>query len=71
MKETTLKEFIEKHAAMTDTCYYYKAFSKEVQESLDNIFRACWRFNLRNAQIIFMLNEALKPYDNGGLDLLG
>lgn len=70
MKEMTLEELIKNHATMRDACYYYKDYSKEIQESLENVFSACWRFNLRSSQTIFMLNEMLKPYDNGVLDIL-
>ena len=56
------KEFIEKRATKTDTCLYYEKYSKEVQESLENIYRACWRFNLTDRQTIYMLNEALKAF---------
>lgn len=57
------EEFIKEKAAKYDACYNYKEYPIEVQESLENIYKACWRFNLRNAQIIYMLNEILKPYD--------
>ena len=63
MEELDFKEFIEKCATFRDACLYYKEYPKEVQESLENVYKACWRFNLRNAQTIYMLNEVLKPYD--------
>lgn len=67
MREMTLEEFIKNHATKTDACLYYNEYSKEVQESLNNIFKACWRFDLRNRQAIYMLNEALKPFDLMGI----
>lgn len=59
---TEFKEFIRTVATKTDACSYYKDYPKEVQESLENIYRACWRFNLTDRQTIYMLNEALKAF---------
>ena len=62
------KEFIKEKANDRDACYYYKDYPIEVQESLENVYKACWRFCLRDRQTIYMLNEILKPYDS---DLMG
>ncbi len=67
MKELDFKEFIKEKATKNDACYYYKDYPTEVQESLENVYKACWRFNLRNRQTIYMLNEILKPYDLMGM----
>lgn len=63
MKEKGFKEFIKEKATKNDACYYYKDYPAEVIESLENVYKACWRFCLRDGQIIYMLNEILKPYD--------
>lgn len=57
------EEFIKEKVSKYDPCYNYKEYPTEVQESLENVYKACWRFNLRNAQTIYMLNEILKPYE--------
>lgn len=57
------KEFIRTTATKTDACLKYREYPKEVQECLENIYRACWRFCLRETQIRYMLNEALKAFE--------
>ena len=57
------KEFIKEKTTKADACYYYNDYPAEVQESLKNVYKVCWRFNLRTAQTIYMLNEVLKPYE--------
>lgn len=74
MKKTrTLEDFIKENAEGTDLCYYYSEYSEEVQESLKNIYAACFRFGLYKSQILYMLDEALKPYERKKdlFDLLG
>lgn len=43
---------------------YYRQAPKDIQKMLKNIYSACYRFNLNNAQTMFMLREALKPFRN-------
>lgn len=62
------KEFIKERTTKYDACYYYKEYPIEIQESLENVYKACWRFCLRDKQTIYVLNELLKPY---GRDLTG
>ena len=64
MKKTrTLEDFIKENTNRTNLCYYYSEYSEEVQESLKNIYAACFRFGLYKSQILYMLDEALKPYE--------
>ena len=70
MKIKTLKEFIKENATPKDNCHYYNEYSKKEQEMLANLYSACWRFNLQRPQIIFMLNEALKPFGKDELEIL-
>lgn len=69
MKENTLAKFINKRATSQNLCYYYTSYSKEVQEMLNNIFKSCWRFGLYTSQTLYILDEALKPFDNQKIDL--
>ncbi len=68
-KHKNLKEFIEENATPVDHCYYYDNYSKEIQESMENIYNTCWRFGLYKSQTIYMLNEAIEPLNkNKDLD---
>ena len=42
---TEFKEFIRTVATKTDVCSHYKDYPTEVQESLENIYRACSSVN--------------------------
>lgn len=69
MKENTLVQFIKKHATSHNLSYYYTSYPKEVQEMLNNVFKGCWRFGLYASQTLYILDEALKPFDNQKTDL--
>lgn len=68
--------FIKEHSNPANRCYYYADYSKETQESLENVYKACFRFGLYSSQILYMLDEMLKPLEKitdlyemlGGLD---
>lgn len=53
--------FIKEYSNPANRCYYYADYSKETQESLENVYKACFRFGLYSSQILYMLDEALKP----------
>ena len=61
MKYKTFEKFIKDNARPVNYCYYYSEYSEEIQESLKNIYAACFRFGLYKSQILYMLDEALKP----------
>ena len=63
MQKKRLEQFIEKYATPTDTIYYYSEYSKKIKEMLSNIYNACWRMNLYPKQIMYLLSEALKPFE--------
>lgn len=63
MKETTLEDFIDSHATERNSCFYYEEYSQEIQESLKNIYMVCFRIGLYKSQILYMLDEALRPYE--------
>lgn len=62
MIENDLKKFLKKHATKNNLCFHYKQYPKKVQLMISNVFNACWRMNLYNSQIIYMLDEAIKPF---------
>ena len=61
MKNKTFEEFIEAYATPVNHYYYYKDYSEDIQNSLKRIYSACFRFGLYKSQILYMLDEALKP----------
>ena len=61
MKDLTFERFVKEHATPVNLCYYYSEYSDEIQESLKNIYAACFRFGLYKSQTLFMLDGALKP----------
>lgn len=63
MKNETLEEFIENYAKNYNLCYKYSEYSEEVQKMLKRIYAACFRFGLYNSQTLYMLDEALKPFE--------
>lgn len=63
MKDRTLSEFIKNHADEKNLCYNYKEYSTEIQESLKNIYSACFRFGLYASQTLHLLDNALKPFE--------
>jgi hypothetical protein len=73
MKEQKIEEFIKENTDGTNLCYYYSEYSEEVQESIKNVYAACFRFGLYKSQILYMLDEALRPYERNKdlFDLLG
>lgn len=62
MRAMTLEEFVKEYTKATDLCSNYKNYDTNIQMMLNKIFNACWRFNLRAAQITYILNEALSPF---------
>ena len=65
MKKPILEVFIKENAKQTNFCCYYSEYSEEVQGSLKNIYAACLRFGLYKSQILYILDEALKPFKKG------
>lgn len=61
--DANLEDFIKNKAKSTDLCKDYKEYSKEVQQSLKNIYMVCWRFDLKTNQTLYMLNQALAPFE--------
>lgn len=62
MKDKTIEDFIKDNSKPANLCYYYSEYSGEIQESLKKIYAACYRFGLYKSQILYMLDEALKPF---------
>lgn len=55
-----LKEFLNlKNKELFD---YYNRSPKDIQELMNNVYNACYRFNLNNTQTLYMLQEAVRPF---------
>lgn len=61
--DSNLEDFIKNKARTIDLCKDYKEYSKEVQQSLRNVYTVCWRFDLKTNQTLYMLNQALTPFE--------
>lgn len=59
----SFEEFIKKNSTPNNQCFYYSKYSDEVIESLKNVYAACFRFGLYKSQILYMLDEMLKPFE--------
>lgn len=65
MKTRTLDDFLYQLKGVY-LCKEYDKYSKEVQEMVNNLFKATFRLNLYDGQIAYVLDEALKPFKKGG-----
>ena len=57
-----VRQIIDKSAGEFDPCKRIDLYDDDVQEMMQYIYEALWRFNLRNSQIIYVLNEAIRPF---------
>jgi hypothetical protein len=64
MKETL--ETLISRLKKEHLCMHYKEYSSEVQEMVEKIYKALFRINLYDAQIVYILDEALLPFKRGG-----
>ena len=65
MKTKELDDFLNEIKG-AHLCKEYKQYNDEIQKMIENLFKATFRLNLYNAQIVFILDEALKPFKKGG-----
>ena len=63
MKKDVFEEFIKKRATKENLCYKYFEYSEQVQKMLKRIHATCFRFGLYSSQIVYMLDQALIPFD--------
>ena len=61
MKDT-LDNLIKK-TKESDLCRCYKMYDVDVQQMINNLYNASYRMGLYKNQIIYILNEALKPFN--------
>lgn len=54
--------FLSRKASEKDSCSKYKLFDKKEQRILENVYKACWRFNLNDGQTLYILNEIAKEF---------
>lgn len=63
MKDT-LEKLLDK-AKGEHICKSYKLYKQEVQEMMENLYKATYRLGLYDSQILYVLDEALKPFKKG------
>lgn len=62
VKEKSVRQYL--NLKDNELFMYYRSAPKEIQKQMDNVYKACYRFNLNNAQTLYMLNELLRPFRN-------
>ena len=40
----------------------YRSTNRDIKQMMNNLYNASFRFGLREVQIIYMLNEAVRPF---------
>ena len=50
----------------THLCKYYKEYNIEVQQMIENLYKATYRIGLFKSQIVYILDKALEPFSRGG-----
>lgn len=60
MKENKIKEFL--NLKDKELFNYYNRSPEDIQKLMNNVYNACYRFNLNNTQTLYMLQEAVKPF---------
>ena len=58
----TLDSLVSKLKKDTYLCKQYKRYNNDVQQMVNNIYKATYRIGLYDSQIIYILEEALKPF---------
>lgn len=61
MERETLENLLKK-TKENDLCRYYKCYDVDVQQMVENLYKATYRMGLYGGQIIYILNEALQPF---------
>lgn len=66
VKENSVRQYL--NLKDNELFMYYRNAPKEIQKQMDNVYKACYRFNLSNTQTLFMIRELLRPFRNQILD---
>lgn len=61
MKETL--DALLKRLKGTHLCKHYKEYDEEVQQMIDNLYKATFRMGLYDGQIVYILDEAMQPFE--------
>lgn len=61
--EDLFEDFIDNNSCGEDLFYDMDKYTEQIKEMALRIFLCCYRFNLYKEQIKFVLNEALKPFN--------
>lgn len=62
MEKQTLDNLLKK-TKETDLCRYYKYYDIDVQQMIENLYKATYRIGLYDAQIVYILDEAMQPFE--------
>ena len=62
LKLETLEELI-KNTDNNHPCKYYKEYDIEVQQMIENVYKATYRVGLFKSQIVYILDKALEPFE--------
>ena len=54
-------EFLDSHTKGNNLQQIYIKASDELKKAMENVYTACWRFNLTDYQIIYILNCLVEP----------
>jgi len=60
-KNETLDKLIKK-VKKDHLCKHYKEYDIEVQQMVENLYNATYRIGLYDAQIVYILDEAMQPF---------
>lgn len=61
MKREKIEEFLIRKQEKTLLNTYRNA-NRDIKEMMDNLYNASFRFCLREVQILYLLNEAVRPF---------
>lgn len=62
LERDDLIKLLNKKTKEADLCHYYYKFDEEVQDMLEYLYEALWRFNMYDSQIIYVMNESLRAF---------
>ena len=60
-KNETLDKLIKKLKG-SHLCKHYKEYDEDIQQMVENLYNATYRIGLYDAQIVYILDEALQPF---------
>ena len=61
-KGINFDEFLDTHTKGNNLQQIYIKASDELKQSMENVYAACWRFNLTDYQTIYILNSLVQSF---------